>query len=107
MTQKSSKRTSTKIQSSGGSLHGIFYRWLIAGLLGITFYLVGVLILALYVKSSDSGDVDAQGSFITSVLFTFALISVFWWLIESARAIMLYISRHSKPAKKKAVAKKK
>jgi hypothetical protein len=108
MTQKTSKRTTLSPQTSTTSLQGIFRHWVIAGLLGVCFFVVGVLVTTLSIKASDTSAIDPQANLITSALFTLALISILWWLIESARAAILYISRNSKPApKKKASSKKK
>ncbi len=106
MTQKTLKRTTTSSQSTT-SLQGIFHHWVIAGLLGVSFFLVGVLVMALSIKTSSTGAVDPQASFITSALFALALICILWWLIESARGIMLYISRNSKTTLEKKHSSKK
>lgn len=106
MTQKTSKRTASTLQASGPSLHGIFRRWLVAGLLAVAFYLMAVLINTAYVKTYNS--IDTQSGVIVSLLIILAIVSAIWWLIESARGSMLYISRHSTPApKKKTTSRKK
>ena len=104
MVKQKSSSTKAKNQTSGPSLHGIFQRWLIAGLLAITFYLVAVLINAVYVKAFNS--IDTTSGVVVSILIILAIVSGVWWLIESASGLMLYITRHSKPARKAAAKKK-
>lgn len=101
MAKKSSQHTrSKKVTSSAApSLQAIYRRWLVAGLLGVAFILTAGLIMALYTK--DSGGVTTEGALITSTLIVLAFLCGLWWLIESALGIILYITRNSKPAKKK------
>lgn len=106
MTQKTSKRTTPSSSATVPSLHGIFHRWLIAGLLTVAFYLTTALITALYIQTSGNASISPTGAVITTVLFTLAVITALWWLVESANGIMLYITRRSQPAKKTAAKKR-
>ena len=88
-----------------------FHRWLLAALLAITFYLIAALVTALYIKA-DNG-LTPEASFLTTILFSLSLAAILWWLIESARWIIIHISIRSarevsaKKAVKKPASKKK
>ncbi len=82
-----------------------FHRWLLAALLAITFYLVAVLVFALLIKYE--GGITPEGSFLTTVLFSLSLAAALWWLIESARWVMIHISmRAAREVATKKVGKK-
>ena len=88
-----------------------FHRWLLAALLTVFIYLMSVLVFALLIEYE--GGITPEGGFLTTILFSLALASALWWLIESARWIMIHISQRSarevaaKKATKKPATKKK
>ena len=100
MVKQKNSSNKAKNQIAGPSLHGIFKRWLAAGLLAVAFYLMAVLIKAVYVKTYNT--IDTQSGVIVSLLIILAIVCGVWWLIESARGSMLYITRRSQPKKKAA-----
>lgn len=82
-----------------------FHRWLLAALLAITFYLIAALVAALYIKSENG--LTPEASFITTILFSLSLAAIFWWLIESARWVIIHISvRSAREVSAKKTAKK-
>ena len=91
MTKKTLQKTTKKSTSKLASSTNQFGRWLLPAILTITFYIVSLLIAAIYVKSETS--IASDVSLIASILFTLALVSAAWWLIECARWTMILIER--------------
>lgn len=80
-----------------------FHRWLLPGLLTVTFYLIAALIFALF-RKEESG-LTPESSFVITTLTIFMYITFAWWLLESARWIIIYIDQRS--ARKKPIKKRK
>jgi hypothetical protein len=99
---------STKKNTSTPPIKTQFNRWLLPAVLTITFYLISALLAALYAK--EKAELGNDVEMLIAVLFTFSLAAAVWWLIESARWIIMHIDTRTArtiTASKKASKKKK
>ena len=100
MAKQSPKKTSKKSTSTQAQRKSAFERWLVPGIVAVAFYLVSVLIRAVYINS-DKG-LTPEAEFLSLLLLYMSGVAIFWWLLESARWVVIGIDRRStKKAKSK------